>query len=303
MKRANVLILILVSQSALAQGITNPAGGGVIPVAFHILIGLAPLAYVFLSLAFGDRTKKVPVISIRNILIIVFLIIGFIEISISDHHNYALYLYVEMLLIIIGMIFLLFRGSVIQVLAIVGLVAFVVLANFLRPKLIDFQTRIYIDNEQDIDLTEVSYPGHWREMHLSDDRVLLNINPHRPTGGTMRMIADANKIKSPVSLGVEEAGEGQVIFDIYEPSVTRGTWGWRDRPEAFFKLPLLGVVQIVKFENRLSGKALLLDENNKVNCRYLYEARGEQAPDGAESGYVRWSTESTVDQGSVVKCE
>jgi hypothetical protein len=303
MKRATVWSFVLVSQSALAQGITNPAGGGLIPVAFHILIGLVPLAYVFLSLAFRERATKTPVFSIRNFLILAYLIIGFAEISLSEHHRFVLYLYLEMLLIVVGMIFLLFRGIVFQILAIVGLIAFVVSVNFLRPKLIDLQTRIYIDNEEDIDFIEVSYPGHWREMHLSDGRILLNINPHRRTGGTMRMIADANKIKSPVSLDGEEAGEGQVVFDIYEPSVTRGTWGWRDRPEAFLKIPLLDAVQVFKFENRLSGKALLLDENNMVNCKYLYEATGEQAPDRAEYGYVKWSTESTVDQGSVVKCE
>jgi len=303
MKRATVWILVLVSQSALAQGITFPAGGGLIPVAFHILIGLVPLAYVFLSLAFRKRTTKTPVFSIRNLLILAYLIIGFAEISLSEHHRFVLYLYVEMLLIVVGMIFLSFRGTVIQILAIVGLVAFVVLLNYLRPKLIDFQTRIYIDNEQDIDFIEVSYPGHWREMHLSDGRVLLNINPHRRTGGTMRMIADANKIKSPVSLGGEKAGEGQVIFDTYEPSVTRGTWGWTDRPEAFFRLPLFGVVQIFKFENRMSGKVLLLDENKTVSCKYLYQARDKQAPDGAGNRHVKWSVESTVDQGSVVKCD
>jgi hypothetical protein len=287
----------------LAQGITNPAGGGLIPVVFHIFIGLVPLAYVFLSLAFGKRTTKTPVLSIRNLLIFVFLIIGFTEISISGHHEFVLYLYLEMLLIIVGMIFLVFRGTVFQILAIGVLVVFVVLLNFMQPKLIDFQTRIYVDNENDIDLIEVSYPGHWREMHLIDGRVLLNINPHKRVGGSMRMIADANRIKSPVSLSGKMAGEGMVIFNVYKPLVTQGTWGWVNRPKAFFRMPLLGVVQIFKFENRQTGKALLLDENRNVNCKFLYEARGEQTPNRAEMSYVRWSVESTVDQGSVVKCE
>ena len=134
MKPVIVWFLVFGPQSAWAQGITNPAGGGLIPITFHIFIGLVPLAYVFLSLAFGERTTKTPVFSIRNLLILVFLIIGFIEISISDHHEYVLYLYLEMLLIIVGMIFLLFRGIVFQVLAIGGVGRFRCLAEFPATK-------------------------------------------------------------------------------------------------------------------------------------------------------------------------
>jgi hypothetical protein len=296
-------VLFSAPQIALAQGITNPAGGGAIPVFFHILIGVVPLAYVFLSLAFGKKKTKVPIFSIKNFLILVFLIVGFTLISVSDHFKIVLYLYLEMLLIVFGLMILLCRGIVTRALAIVGLVAFVVLLNFYRPKLVDFQTRIYVDNEKDIEFIEVSYPGHWREMHLADGRVLLNINPHKRVGGAMHMISDANKINSPVSLGGELDGEGQVIFDVYEPTVTSGTWGWLDRPEVFFKLPLLGVVHIIKFENRPAAKALLLDDNKTVKCQYLFEARGEQTPERAENGYVRWSVESTVEEGSEVKCE
>ena len=172
--------------------------------------------------------------------------------------------------------------------------------NFLQPKLIDFQTRIYIDNEKDIDFIEVSYPGHWREMHLKDGRVLLNINPHKRAGGSMRMIADANRIKSPVSLSGEMAGERQVIFDVYKPLPTQGPRGWTDRPKTFIKIPLLGTVHIFRFENHLAGKALLLDKNKNVDCKHLYEARGEQTPNGAENSYVRWSIEASVEAGSVL---
>ena len=140
-------------------------------------------------------------------------------------------------------------------------------------------------------------------MHLKDGRVLLNINPHKRVGGSMRMIADANRIKSPVSLSGETAGESRVIFNVYKPLVTQGTWGWMDRPQTFFKIPLLGAVHIFKFENHLAGTALLLDRNKNVSCKYLYEARGEQTPNVAENSYVRWSVESTVEEGSVIKCE
>lgn len=303
MQRVTVCLFVFGSQSAMAQGITNPAGGGQIPVALHILLGLGLLGYVFASLAFRKKTAEVSVFSISTLVIFVYLIIGFTEISISDHQRMNLYLYLEMLLIIVGTIFLLLRGLVFQVLAIGGVVAFVGLLNFVRPQLIDLQTRIYVDNEKDINFIEVSYPSHWREMHLEDGRVLLNINPHKRVGGSMRMIADANRIKSPVSLGGKMAGESQVIFDVYKPQVTHGTWGWKDRPKAFFNIPLLGTVHIPRFENHLAGRALLLDENKKVKCEYLYEARGKPIPNTEEASYVRWSIEFTVEQSSVIECE
>ena len=149
----------------------------------------------------------------------------------------------------------------------------------------------------------VSYPGHWREMHLEDGRVLLNINPHRKYGGSMRMIADANKIKSPVTLGGQTDGQHQVVFDVYNPLATRGTWGWLDRPKAFFNIPLFGTVHIPRFENKSAGTALLLDENKNVKCQYLYEARGKGVPATLTNAYVVWSIEGTVEDGSLVECQ
>ena len=187
-------------------------------------------------------------------------------------------------------------------LAIGSAVVLIGLLNFLKPKLIDFQAKIYVDNEKSINRIAVSYPGHWREMHLEDGRVLLNINPHRRFGGSMRMIADANKIASPVTLAEQGHGEHQVIFDVYNPVVTQGTWGWADRPRAFFNIPLLGTVQIPKFENELAGKALLLDENRQVECRYLFEARGKVVRDTTPNSHVAWNVESTVEDRSMVDC-
>jgi len=41
MQRPAAGLLLFGTETAWAQGITNPVGGGTIPVAFHFLIGLA----------------------------------------------------------------------------------------------------------------------------------------------------------------------------------------------------------------------------------------------------------------------
>lgn len=295
--------LVLGTQSAFAQGITNPAGGGVILVAFHILLGIGLLVYVLVSLATRNATGKARAMAVMIPLIGLYLVVGFVETYIAEHNGLVLVLYIEMLLLIVGTVLLIFRQSASRVWAIGGALVFVGVLNFLQPKLIDLQTRIYFDNGADMKSIAVSYPGHWREIHLQDGRVLLNINPHRKFGGSMRMIAEANRIKSPVTLGGQADGEQQVVFDVYNPVATRGTWGWSDRPKAFFNIPLFGTVHILKFENKRAGTALLLDENKDVKCRYLYEARGKGVPATLSNKHVVWSIEGAVDDGSVVECQ
>ncbi len=296
-------VLILAAHTTSAQGITNPAGGGVIPVYLLTLLGLPLLAYALFSIVKRKASGKIPAPFIAFPLITLYLPAGFVVIYAADHFDGALYLYLELLLLMLGMIVLLWRGTIARVLGVAGLLIFVAALNFLHPKLVDFQDRLYIDNEKDFTFIAVSYPGHWREMHLSDGRVLLNINPHRHFGGSMRMQARANAIASPIVLGAGDEAAHPIIFDIFEPVTTQGTWGWNKRPKAFLTIPILGTIHISRIEAKPIGKALLLDDNMSVECRYLYAARGASMPNSAIGTQVVWTREQTVEDRSVVDCE
>jgi hypothetical protein len=183
--------------SAFAQGITNPAGGGVIPVLAHLVLGYLLLAYVYLSIAVNHSAGKVRALPVMVPVIALYVALGFVMTCVPERNQGVLHLYVVLLTLITGTLWLAIRTRARRILAITSTAAFVVALNFFHPKLFDLQTRSYFDNADDLRPMAVSYPGRWREMHLEDGKVLLNINPHRKFGGTMRMIAEQNEIKSP----------------------------------------------------------------------------------------------------------
>jgi len=303
------LFLVLISsETAIAQGITNPLGGGAIPVFFHLWLGIIPLLYLFIRLTFGSRNSSLRLSWKSAIvvgLIVIYLAIGIAYVDFVDQSRTMrnlLYLCIEMFLISIGLIFLLIRKNTFRAVAFAVLVGSIVLLNYYRPRLIDFHNRIYVDNSGEYTMLDVTYPGHWRLMHLQDGRILLNINPYRQYAGSMQSRALKNTIRSPISLDEKPASENQKIFSIYKLRITEGPWGWTRRPRAFFNIPLLGDVTIYKFEKVEIGKGLLLDQNQRVDCHYLYQARESSSTMPVPQGYVSWSIEAKVSDGSVVAC-
>lgn len=295
--------MLVISDIVLAQGITNPAGGGVIPVMFMIVVGLPLVIYVFSSLPAADDSESPRAPFVIVPLSILYLLLGIGAIYAADHHSAALYLYLEVLLLAVGTALLICRSTIARCLAVASIVLVTGVLNFFHPKLVDLQDRRYVNNENSFKQIDVTYPGHWREMHLSDGRVLLNINPQRRYAGSMQMNAATNRIKSPVMFDLTGTQVHPVIKDIYRPVISTGTWGWARRPEAFFELPLFGQVRIEKITPEPQGKALLLDDDMKVDCHYLFEARGEPIPDALHGENVVWSTAATVSGLSEVSCE
>lgn len=300
---ALVSLVALGSHGALAQGITNPAGGGVIPVALLTYLGVPLLAYLAFAAVARTSSGRVPAKTTGITLVSLYVLAGFIVIDAADHFDGVLYLYLELLLVMLGMVFVLARRALARALGVTALVAFVVALNYVNPTLVDFQDRRYVDNENDFVLVDVSYPGHWREMHLEDGRVLLNINPHRQYGGTMRLQAERNAIESPIAFPAGQSDDHPVVVELFELVTTGGTWGWKRRPRAFFSLPVLGTVLIPRFETALVGTALVLDEDLGVDCRYLYEARGQAMPESEKGRRVTWTREQTVEDRSEVGCQ
>lgn len=293
----------LATLPAQAQGITNPAGGGVIPVGILTLLGLPLAGWILYAIVERQASGRIPGRVVLFLLIPIFLLAGFVFISAADHHDGALYLYLELILIMLGSVFLLARGAIGRAAGTAAVIAIVAVLNFFSPKLVDFQERRYVNNQSEFRLVDVSYPGHWREMHLADGRVLLNINPHRQFGGGIRMNARLNAIDSPIAIPVDERDTHPVIVDLFHAVPTRGTWGWTYRPEAFFDWPILGTVRIPRYALERVGTALVLDENRQAPCRYLYEALGEPMPDDQRGGGVTWTREQTIESRSVVSCE
>lgn len=295
--------MIALAHDVSAQGITNPAGGGVIPVMFMIAVGLPLVIYLLSARATIDETPALRAPFVTVPLIVVYLLLSIGAIHAADHHTAALFLYLEVLLVAIATVLVLLQDALARGLAIAAVVLAVAVLNFFHPKLIDLQDRRYVNNELDFEQFEVSYPGHWRVMHLDDGRILLNINPQRQVGGTLRMQSAANRIRSPVVFDLQGADTHPVIKKIYRPVVSEGTWGWNRRPEAFFELPLFGQVRIEKITPEPQGMALVLDGDMRVDCHYLLEARGEPVPDAMHGKYVEWSSASTVDGQSEVRCQ
>ena len=292
----------LAALPAAAQGITNPAGGGVIPVGILALLGLPLAGWIIYAIVERKSSGRTPGQVALAVLVPLYLLAGFVFISAADHHDAVLYLYLELLLVMLGSVFLLARGTTGRIAGIAAVIVFVATLNFFSPKLVDFQDRRYVNNQSDFTLVEVSYPGHWREMHLADGRVLLNINPHRQFGGGIRMNARLNAIDSPIAFPADVRDAHPVIVDLFEAVPTRGTWGYAYRPKAFLELPLLGTVRIPRFELEHVGTGLLLDENFHVACRYLYEARGAPMPEEERNARVVWTREQTIESRSVVSC-
>ena len=298
--RAGFALSGIACPNAFAQGIVNPMGGGVIPIMFYTLIGYPLLAYVLIGLATKYGSGNVRALRVMIPLIVLYVLIGFLVTYVPERNEWVLHLYVVLLLLIVGTTWLGVPGLVARVLVIDSALALIAVLNFFHPKLIDFRERVYIDNTDTSNQLAVSYPGHWREMHLEDGRVLLNVNPHRRYGGTMRMNADRNKIASPITLSDE--GDG-IAFNVFNSLETYGTNGWKNRPRSVFTVPLLGTAEIPRFENQLAGKALLLDDNAEVACRYLHAARGEPVPSTASERKVIWSVERSIESQSIVECE
>ena len=162
-------------------------------------------------------------------------------------------------------------------------------ATFLHPHALAFHERIYVDNFAQLNHVAFAVPGYWRIMELEDKRRMLDLRPYRRDDG--RVDSGRRRYDSPAVFTALAQEDGEQRYAIQAIEQTSGAWGWSERNDTAYVVPLFQPVTIQRFESSNIGTAALLSENTSVDASYLFEAVSEKYEKHREPRITAWIKE------------
>jgi hypothetical protein len=245
------------------------------PFWFYLIgFGILLIVFVFYKSQASHRTNQLSAMSSVGLAVsFVYVIAGFLFVfSIPKPDFFILPLGGVLTVLSIGLIRYFSSIKKHRVYFTIGYISIFVALNIIKPTFVDFTVRDYVDNLDELATIEFSTPNHWREMLLEDGKVFLNLNSVNEDERN-KVFKTPNRVKSPIFLDKINSGKDEGLYFVSVPEVTKGTNGYRHRPNALLQLSVLSKT-ILKYKASRAGTAQLLNGRTPVDSKFLWDAVG-----------------------------